>query len=213
MRPRMSRLVVLLVGVAVIGAIPTGGTAQEGPLPATEQLFIAAGCPPDNPATCTSTRWLGRSPGDATSNYLTATTPVDEVFYQAQGSINWRDYPSDETLREGGYELRSEEPIRATVTLSANVIAANTTVHARIDAFTGLGFRQFGPLEQVVTILPSGSEEVEFEFAIPAELEGVAMTGLTFYVAVHGVNVQGGYIDQEGGSDVLIPYWVEPEVA
>jgi hypothetical protein len=195
---------ILAVGTVSAAAEEEGGVAVQ--VAANETHYISAACVPDTPTTCTSTRWLGLEPGDSTTNWLTGTYPVDEVLYRVDGSINWRDYPSDQTWRTGGYPLRADEPITVTVRVVANVIAANATVHARFEGFAD-GFRSFGHLEEVVTILPQSDVEVAFEFEIPEELEGVALTSGTAYVAVHGINVQGGYIDQQGGSTVEIPYW------
>lgn len=211
MRHRARLLIVgLVVGSFTLGAAGATSAQELAPVPATEDLFISAGCPPDATGTCTSTRWLGKEPGDATSNYLTSITPVDEVFYQADGSLNWRDYASDDTLRVEGYPLRANAPINATVALSANAagIAVNSTVHARVEAVTADNQSiTFGPLEQTVTILPGATEQVSFKFEIPPELDGKVVKVLTFWMALHGVNAQGGYIDQEGGSTVKLPYW------
>ena len=177
----------------------------------TEQLFISAGCPQDTPGTCTSTRWLGKQPGDATSNFLTSTTPVDEVIYQAEGTVNWRDYASDKSLRTGGYPLRTDAPMEMAVTVTANALAVNSTVHGRlsgrvVDSAGKAKTVDFGEAEQVITLV-ADQETVTFSFEVPAELDGSVLTTMLAEVAVHGVNAQGGYIDQEGGSTVTIPFW------
>ena len=180
--------------------------------PRTETLYISAGCPPSTPAggTCTSTRWLGKAKGDSTSNFLTATTPADEATYRLQGTINWRDYASDDSLRVGGYPLRADQPLVQVVTITANGIAANATVRGRIEGITTTGETvTFGPLAQTITLTPTGRQAVTFNHDIADTLEGVALESLTAYVAVHGINAQGGYIDQQGGSTVAVPYWHE----
>jgi hypothetical protein len=85
-------------------------------------------------------------------------------------------------------------------------------VHARVEALTSTNQTiTFGPLEQTVTMLPLASTDVNFSFDIPDDLDGQLIRSLTFYVAMHGVNVQAGYIDQEGGSTLELPYWREVE--
>jgi hypothetical protein len=208
----VQRLFTALAIVAMTLGSVAAASEEVAPTPASETLYVSAGCPQDTPGTCTSTRWLGHEIGDARSNFLTATTPVDEVLYRVDGSINWRDYPSDTSLRREGYPLRAEEAITATVTVVANAVAVNNTVHARLEARTADGRNvTFGPLQETVTVPPQGEEAVTFAFAIPDELDGVALRSMTFFTAVHGVNAQGGYIDQAGGSTVEIPYWAEPQ--
>lgn len=200
--------------LTVLPAVAEDTITAEPATAATEQLYIAAGCPPATPAggTCTSTRWLGKEPGDSTSNFLTSTTPADEVFYRADGSLNWRDYVSDASLRKDGYPLRTAEPVVMAVGLVARGVAASTTVHARITGTTvDRKFVDLGEQQQVVTIV-AGAQTLAFEFALPPELEGAALKTLVAEIAVHGVNVQGGYIDQQGGSTVTIPFW-EPAAA
>jgi hypothetical protein len=212
----MTRNAKLAVIAVALGTLSLGSTtvasAETVLVPSTENLYISAGCPPDATGQCTSVRWLGKNPGDATSNYQTSITPVDEVFYQADGSLNWRDYSGDDTLRVEGYPLRAAEPINATVTLTTNGVAINNTVHARVEALTDTNqVITFGPLEQTVTMTPNSTEELDFAFDIPEELDGRVITTLTFWMAMHGVNAQGGYINQEGGSTLELPYWREVE--
>ena len=207
MNTRLKGLALALVlGSFSLGSIGIASAQETVLVPATEQLFISAGCV--GTPTCTSTRWLGKEAGTATSNFLTATTPVDEVNYRATGAVNWRNYASDDSLREGGYPLNAAEQIKATVALETEGLAVNDTVHARIEALTATNQQiTFGPLEQTVTMTPASTADVNFSFDIPDNLEGKVIQSLTFYVAVHGVNVEGGYIDQQGGSTVEIPYW------
>jgi hypothetical protein len=209
--PRPSQRLIAGVAAATFTALSVLSAAASEPTvtPETETLYISAGCPPSTPAggTCTSTRWLGLTPGESTSNFLTSTTPVDEVLYRVDGEPNWRDYGSDSSLRAEGYPLRSEDPIRMTVTVAANVLAANATVHGRLEGTTAdRKFVSLGSAEQVITVV-ADEETVTFEFDVPASLEGVTLRNLTAYVAVHGINAQGGYIDQQGGSTVELPYW------
>ena len=217
MSVRRSRFLPALAAAVMMLASMAFASAEEVVTyeAATEKLFISAGCPPEATGTCTSTRWLGREAGDATSNFITSITPVDEAFYRAEGSLNWRDYSSDETLRAEGYPLRADQPLVQAVKLEANGPAVQMTIHGKIEAVTEAGQAvTFGPLEQTVNVLPQASHTATFEFDIPAELEGVALDSLTAWVAVHGVNVEAGHIDQEGGSSVTIPFWdaVEPVV-
>lgn len=197
-----------LTAVSASAADPVGTAAAA----ATETLFISAGCPQDTPGTCTSTRWLGKTTGNATSNFLTATTPVDEVLFQAEGTVNWRDYASDKSLRTGGYPLRADAPLTMAVTVTANALAVNSTVHGRlsgrvVDAVTGRATTvALGEAQDVVTLV-ADSETVTFPFDLPDALEGDILTSVLAEVAVHGVNAQGGYIDQQGGSTVSIPYY------
>jgi hypothetical protein len=194
-----------LTAVSASAADPVGAAA-------TETLFISAGCPQDTPGTCTSTRWLGKQTGSATSNFLTATTPVDEVLFQADGTVNWRDYASDKSLRTGGYPLRADAPLTMAVTVTANALAVNSTVHGRlsgriVDAVTGKTTTvALGEAKQVITLV-ADKKTVTFEFDLPDSLEGDTLTSVLAEVAVHGVNAQGGYIDQQGGSTVSIPYY------
>ena len=207
---RRTRLFSAVAAAAMMLGSMAFASAEEPVLEAaTETLFISAGCPPEATGTCTSTRWLGLERGDSTSNFITSITPVDEVLYRADGSLNWRDYMSDETLRAEGYPLRADQPLTETLTLQASTPGvAVTTIHARVEAVTeGGDVVTFGPLEQTANILPGASHTAKFDFDIPAELEGVALDSLTAYVAVHGVNAQGGHINQKGGSTVTIPYW------
>ena len=198
----------LIAAAMMMGSLAVAGAEEPVLEAATEQLFISAGCPQDTPGTCTSTRWLGLQKGDATSNFVTSVTPVDEVLYRADGTLNWRDYASDDTLRLEGYPLRADAPLKQTVAISAKGAGVNTTVHGRIDAVTEAGdMVTFGPQEMMFNVLPNATQTANFEFDIPAELEGVALDSLIAYVAVHGVNAQAGYIDQQGGSSVTIPYW------
>lgn len=191
----------------------TASAAEPTGTPATETLFISAGCPQDTPGTCTSTRWLGKQAGDATSNFITAITPVDEVLFQAEGSVNWRDYGSDRSLREGGYPLRADAPATMAVAVSAaEGVAANTTVHGRLsgrylDPATGrTKVLALGEASEVITIV-ADTATVTFEFDVPDEMDGVVLTSLLAEVAVHGINASGGHIDQQGGSTVTLPYY------
>jgi hypothetical protein len=212
MRSMTSRLRLLALTLALaLASLGVLGAAGADPIlePVTETLFISAGCPQDTPGTCTSTRWLGTKAGDATSNFLTATTPVDEALFRLGGEPNWRDYPSDGSLRPGRYPLRADDTIDAVVRITARGLAANTTVHARINARIDGKSVAFSAQEQVITIVGQGEEKVAFSFDIPDVFDGKVLERLTFETAVHGINAQGGYIDQQGGSTVTIPYSVE----
>ncbi len=64
-----------LIAALAIAPMLLGIVAAEGDnelAPVTETLFISAGCPQDTPGTCTSTRWLGRTSGDSSSNFINA---------------------------------------------------------------------------------------------------------------------------------------------
>ena len=211
---RKRLLPALLAAAMMLGSLAVASAEEPVLEAATETLFISAGCPQDTPGTCTSTRWLGLEKGDATSNFITSVTPVDEVLYRAEGSLNWRDYTSDESLRPEGYPLRADQPLTQAVTVAASGVAANVTIHGRVEAVTESGqMVTFGPLEETTNILPNARHTATFNFDIPAELENVALDSMTAYVAVHGVNVQAGHIDQQGGSSVTVPYWRPAPVA
>jgi len=214
MKNSMKRLLAVLTTAMVAVVSVSAASADTITLtPKTETLYIAAGCPPDATGTCTSTRWLGKRAGDATSNYTTSITPVDEVFYQAEGSLNWRDYASDNTLRAEGYKLRAAENIVATVSVAGDGPAINNTVHARIEALTADNKTvEFAEQKKTATQMPASTTKFEFAFDIPDTLEGTTIKSLTFFVAMHGVNANAGHIDQEGGSTLKIPYYVETVV-
>lgn len=206
--------------LAAVASVPLAAgliaASEAAPTAATETLYISAGCPQDTPGTCTSTRWLGTQSGDATSNFLTATTPVDEALYRAQGSINWRDYPSDLTFAAEGYVLDATRDLEIDVTVVSNVLAVNNTVHARarlnlcdVDAdgnVSNCSDSTVTAADQTVTILPQSEATVAFDVDLPDSMQGKLLRRMTVEIAVHGVNAQGGYIDQEGGSPVRIPY-------
>lgn len=195
------------LSVLAVGPMTSASAQVATVVPASEQLFVSAACV--GTPTCTSTRWLGKTKGAATSNFLTSTTPVDEVLYRVDGSLNWRDYPSDDSLRPGGYTLNAAEKIIANVRVQAGNpgVAALCTVHARVEAVVGTETVTFGPLEATQNILPNSGADYRFDFEIPDQLEGKVLNSLTLFVATHGVNAQGGYINQAGGSTVTIPYW------
>lgn len=216
MRPSKRFATVLATATFTALSVLSASASESAGTPATETLFISAGCPQDTPGTCTSTRWLGKQTGSATSNFLTATTPIDEVLFQVEGEPNWRDYASDRSLRTGGYPLRAGEPLTMAVTVSARGVMGNATVHGRLsgrylDTEGNAKNVEFGEAEQVVTVV-ADEETVTFTFDIPDALEGLTLTSMLAEIAVHGVNVQGGYIDQQGGSTVTIPYY-DPAVA
>jgi hypothetical protein len=208
--PNLAKRLTLVLAVGGLSLTSVGvASAEPVFVAATENLFISAGCP--GTGTCTSTRWLGKTAGDATSNFTTAITPVDEVIYRADGSINWRDYAGDDSLRALGYPLRAAEPIKVNVEFSAEGPGVNNTVHARVEAVMGNNQTvTFGPLEQTVTTMaPASANDVSFSFDIPDALDRQVAKSLTFYVAIHGVNAAAGYINQEGGSTLELPYWRE----
>ena len=204
-----TRRAVLGIFLAALTIGPLGSVSAQEPtlVPATEELFISAACV--GTPTCTSTRWLGKTKGDATSNFLTSTTPVDEALYRVDGSLNWRDYGSDDSLRAGGYPLNASEKIVSTVRVQTSNpgVAALCTVHSRIEALIDGQTVTFGPLEATQNILPNGFADYRFEFEVPDDLEGKVLQSLTSWVATHGVNAQGGYINQAGASTVKIPYY------
>ena len=204
---RHTKLAVIALALGMLSAGPAGSALAEPVFEAaTENLYISAGCP--GTGTCTSTRWLGKQPGDATSNFITSVTPVDEVLYRVDGSLNWRDYAGDDSLRAAGYPLRAAAPIKATVGLSTTGVAINTTVHARVEAVTSTNQTiTFGPQEKVVTMTPASTTSVNYEFDIPDDLDHRVVKSLTVFIALHGVNAQGGYINQAGGSTLEVPYW------
>lgn len=211
MRTRSRRLGPAIAGLAAIASLATApasvdeGTAE--PVPRGETMIISAGCPQDTPGTCTSTRWLGKTAGDSTTNFITSITPVDQVDYHLNGP-HWRDYSSDDSWQEGGYLLRADEDLSATVSLTAQGPAAMMTVHARFTGSVDGTFVSFGEQSQTIdAFLPDSTQEVTFDFDIPDDLDMKALTQGTFEIAVHGVNVAAGYIDQEGGSTFEIPYW------
>jgi hypothetical protein len=112
--------------------------------------------------------------------------------------------------------MRAGEPLTMAVTVSARGVMGNATVHGRLSGryLDSAGKAQlvtFGVDEEVVTIV-ADKQTVTFDFDIPDNLEGLSLTSMLAEVAVHGVNVQGGYIDQQGGSTVTIPYY-EPAVS
>ena len=212
---RRSRVLALLGVIGMLGSMSLASAEELPPVAATETLYISAGCPPSTPAggTCTSTRWLGKTKGSATSNFQTAITPVDEVLYRVDGTLNWRDYASDESFRVGGYALRADQPLTETIVLQATGAAPTTWVHGRVEAVTAAGDTvTFGPLERNVAILPNAPTTVTFDFDIPDALEGVSIESATAYIAVRGVNLNAGHINQQGGSMVKIPFW-QPAVA
>lgn len=188
---------------------------------ATETLYISAGCPTDATGQCTSTRWLGTTSGDANSNYQTAITPVDHVLYQADGSLQWRDYPSDFSFAADGYLLDDTRDLGVTVTLSSHSqggAGANTTVHARAIANVTLADgtttnRTLTAPEQVLEPMTTlnGPVSAEFDIDLPDDLAGATLNRLTVEIAVHGLHARNGYIDQRGGSPVTIPHLVEAE--
>lgn len=184
---------------------------------ATETFFISAGCPEDTPGTCTSTRWLGKQTGDSTSNFITAVTPVDHAQFQANGALNWRDYSSDLTFED--YLLDTDRDLGVTVTISSS---ANGGAGAMVNVHTRARLRVTMPdgsttsttltadpqvVESMSTL--DGAVPVEFALDLPDELAGATVTSMTVEVAVHGINVQNGYIDQQGGSPVTVPHLVE----
>lgn len=190
--------------------------AQDAPEPvaATETVYISAGCPTDATGQCTSTRWLGKVTGDATSNYLTAITPADEVLYRADGSINWRDYPSD--LSFGDYLLDVDRDLGVTLTIQSGGdagVGANVTVHARtalrlVAPDGSVRNKTLTAEPQVITAMSTvdGPIPVDFALDLPDDWDGLTLDTMTVEVAVHGLNVRSGYIDQQGGSPVTIPY-------
>lgn len=201
------RLVAAAAAAALTALTGLSASASTEPVAATESLFVSAGCPSDTPGTCTSTRWLGKEKGSATSNFLTATTPADEVLFRADGSVNWRDYASDGTLRTDGYPLRAADPVTLGLRLVANGVMASTTVHARITGTT-TDRKPVTLAEQTKTVTVVADDVVvDFAWDLPDSLEGAVLKNLTLEVAVHGVNVEGGRIDQQGGSTVTIPYY------
>lgn len=204
---RTARRRPIAIALALAASLAFTTTETTEPVVETETLFIAAGCPQDTPGTCTSTRWLGRTSGDATSNYITAVTPVDEVFYRVDGSLNWRDYPADASV--GDYVL-SGDAIEAVVTLASTGPGVETTVHGRIPVRIGGTFTMLDAEPQTVLLLPSARTPVTLTFDV-SDLAGQLLQDPIFEVAVHGVNINAGHIDQEGGSTLTIPYIVPEE--
>lgn len=214
---RHSPLAVLAAALLTLTLVAT----EDAPTytEATETLYISAGCPTDATGSCTSTRWLGKQTGDATSNYRTSVTPVDEVYYRANGSLNWRDYPSDLTFPSDGYLLDDTRDLGVTVTIMSNGnggAGAEVTVHTRAQANVTLadGTTTNRTLEVDSQTVPTmttldGPVPVEFAIDLPDDLAGATLNRLTIDVALHGINVQNGYIDQQGGSPVTIPHLVE----
>lgn len=207
---RTARFRILLTAVALAGS-SLALTSDDAPATAleTETLFIAAGCPTDATGSCTSIRWLGTEPGDATSNYRNSTLPVDEVRYRVDGSLNWRDYWGDETV--GTYELSGDE-ITVVVALASNGPGIQTTVHLRMAVRIGGNNVVFEPEPESVDMLPLSKERVEFTIDV-AEYAGLELTDAVVELAVHGLNAQAGYIDQQGGSTVTIPHLVPVDTA
>ena len=207
---RRSRVLALLAATMMLGSVSLASAEDGSPTPSTETLYISAGCPATTTGTCTSTRWLGKTKGTATSNYTDSITPVDEVNYRVDGSLNWRDYASDDSFRAEGYVLRADAPVVQTIVIPAPTgIGATTWVHGRVEATTAAGDTiTFGPKDLNVALMPgAGPTTVKFEFDIPDELNGVTLQGATAYIAMHGANVNAGHIDQQGGSKVTLPHW------
>ncbi len=189
-------------------------------LPATETLYISAGCPQDTPGTCTSTRWLGKTSGDSSSNFITAITPADEVMFRATGAINWRDYASDSSLRAQGYRLDVARDLEVDVQLSSQGAMVNATVHARANlnlcdvdaagAFVNCKTTQLnGANQTVLANTAAAPTTASFKIDLPDTMAGKTLRSMTVEIAVHGVNAAGGYINQQGGSPVRIPYLLE----
>jgi hypothetical protein len=205
-----SRWLVAVMAVLAM-CMGTGATAAEAPATskATETLLISAGCPQDTPGTCTSTRWLGTSAGSATSNFLTSTTPADAALHAAGQEPTWRDYVSNNTLKQGGYVLDASEPLTATVSVSANGIGLQNNVDARISARIDGKTVAFAAQRQTIDLLPGETKAVTFTWDIP---EGAKILDrMTFETRVFGFNAQAGYIDQKGGSTVVISHLVPAE--
>ncbi len=201
-----------VVGAATLAlALGTVATTQPSTelVPRTETLYIAAGCPQDTPGTCQSIRWLGRTPGDATSNFLTSTLPVDEVLYHVEGEPNWRDYVGDDSLRDS-YALDHTRAGKGVVELQSTGPGIQSTLHFRVTATTDdLRFLTLTEQSQTVTLM-TGTTVFEFPFELD-DFAGQEINGLTVEVALHGVNVSAGRINQQGGSWLELP-WLE-EVA
>jgi hypothetical protein len=207
---RMRWVAVVAVLAMSLGTAALGAEEESLMEAATETLFISAGCPTDTPGTCTSTRWLGTDVGDASSNFLTSTTPADAALHAAGQEPSWRDYPSNRTLLADGYVLRADEPLVATVAVRANGIGLQNNVDARISARIlgedGVARNvSFTAQRQVVDLLPGDTAQVTFEWDL-ADHEGDVLQRMTFETRVFGYNAQAGYIDQAGGSTVEIPH-------
>ena len=212
-----------LIAALAIAPMLLGIVAAEGDnelAPVTETLFISAGCPQDTPGTCTSTRWLGRTSGDSSSNFITSITPADEATYRATGEANWRDYPADLSLRANGYLLDVDRDLEIDVELSAQGAMLNTTVHARAilnlcdtDATGALvactNTTVTGDDQVILAGTAAAPEVVSFAIDLPESMAGKTLKRLTVELAVHGVNVVGGYINQQGGSPVRIPHLLD----
>ena len=205
---RTPRLRAIVIATALACTSLAFTTSDEGTVfeLQEEELYISAGCPSDTPGTCTSVRWLGASAGDATSNFLTAMTPADEAIYQAEGTVNWRDYPGDKSV--GTYTL-SGDAIEAVVLLSGDGVGAQTVVQSRLRARIDGAWKMLPTETQTVMILPTGPTEVTLPFDVSG-YAGRILDGVTFEIAVRGVNLYSGRIDQQGGSTVTIPHLVEP---
>lgn len=203
--PSPRRRVATALACSSLAFTTTSDGTGTGSVLEQEQLFISAGCPSDTPGTCTSVRWLGTSPGDATSNFLTAMTPADEVLYQVDGVPNWRDYPGDKSV--GQYSL-SGDPLEAVVVLSGDGVGAQTVVESRVRVKVDGSWKLIPTETQTVVVLPNEPTEVTLPFDVSA-YAGQVLTNITFEIAVRGINLYSGRIDQEGGSTVTIPHLVE----
>lgn len=219
--------------LALLAALPLalGALAMEGdaePIEATEKLYISAGCPTDATGTCTSTRWLGKTTGDATSNFTYAITPVDEVFYQTEGSINWRDYPSDLSLLDEGYLLDVDRDATMSISFEGDGVSATSQVHGKLDLRHCASGIDEATGETVLTdcrtttveappqtltgvVGPAGPTVVDFTFDLGDDLAGRTLQRMTAWVALHGANAYWGFINQQGGSTVTIPHLVAVE--
>lgn len=207
----MRRLLAIALSLVTALAVALPAHAVPTTEQRTERLFVSAGCPQDTPGTCTSTRWLGKTPGDSSSNFVTAITPVDEALFRATGQINWRDYPADSSARSEGYRLIGGTPVTASVTTTAQGVGINQTIHARLsgqDAASAFGRVTFPAQSKTILTQAAGTTTTTFTWTVPAELDGIVMKAPLFEVAVHGVNAAAGYIDQQGGSTVTIPHLV-----
>jgi hypothetical protein len=216
------RRLLLCVSVIVAASTLGAGTAVAVPPPAPEgfqyvsseeHIVMAIVCP--GTGTCTATYALSQNPGTESVGSTFTFTPLEYLFHATGSGAPFGTFTADETL-EPEYVLRADEPITGQVTMGGFAggaeLAADSTVEVvltatRAGSFQTVALGSATVNKLVVTPTPEG-RVYPFSFSVPAELDGVKVTGLTADLYVRGIQVlQNGFVNGEGGSFFDLPYY------
>lgn len=212
-----TRLIALIGLLLTLGLVASSAGATTNLVKKNERVFFAINCIRADPTspTCDSTAYqLSRQPGDSSVGSSLAVTPLDYITYHTNG-YRMQAFSRHASLPPT-YTLQGGSTIKGQVTLrgyNSTMFAADSGVYVEISAMKLGDFASTvlgeGEITKVVALAGVEDGVYEFEFTVPADLEGVEVEALSAAIGQRHITALGsGFMDGQGGSYFTLPVYV-----